>query len=145
MAILELLNFFHFIGLALGVGGATIASIISSKAEKDNDIRNAYNKLMPSIAKTIWAGILLLIISGILLPYYLPWKLNTNLLILKHILVLWIIVFGIFIAISSSKIKNLAPKEKSSEKFLKTKKIIKRLSFFNLLLWYLVSLLSVFI
>jgi len=35
---LELFNFLHFVGLAFGLGGATIATIISLKANKDKEI-----------------------------------------------------------------------------------------------------------
>ena len=38
MAWLEIFNFLHFVGLAFGLGGATIASIISAKADKDIEL-----------------------------------------------------------------------------------------------------------
>ena len=37
--LLEIFNFIHFLGLAFGLGGATIAAVISSKAMKDKNIR----------------------------------------------------------------------------------------------------------
>ncbi len=147
MAALELWNFVHFVGLAFGVGGATIANIISAKADKDKDIAKAYGKIMPSIVKVIWLGMLLLIISGIALPFYVKWTLNKQMLIIKHILVVWIIIFGVIMGFSSKRMMVHAPagKEKPSEKFLRIKKLVKGIGLINLILWYLVTLLSVFV
>jgi len=147
MVALELFNFLHFLGLAFGLGGATIAAVISSKAEKDKDIGKAYGKIMHSIVKFIWLGMLLLIISGIALPFFVKWPLNKQLLIVKHVLVVWIIIIGVIIGIKSKKIGNLTPvlKEKPSLKFLKTKRQMKALSIINLILWYAVTLMSAFV
>lgn len=125
---LELINFFHFIGLAFGLGGATIATIISIKASKDKEIQKIIGKLMSPIVKLIWIGMFLLIITGIALPFYVKWQMNTSLLIIKHIFVAWIIVIGIMIGIMSKRRKNP-----------------KILSIINLILWYLVTLLSAFV
>lgn len=147
MVALEIFNFLHFLGLAFGLGGATIASVISRKAEKDTDVGKASAKIMPSIVKFIWIGMLLLIISGIALPFFISWPLNTKMLIIKHVLVAWIVVIGIVIGTRMRKLKNLAPvlREKPSSKFIKTQKQMKFFSTINLILWYLVTLLSVFV
>lgn len=147
MVTLEIWNFVHFVGLALGVGGATIASIISAKSEKDKDVGKAYGKIMPMIVKVIWLGMLLLIISGIALPFYVKWTLNKQMLVVKHILVVWIIIFGVMMGFSSKKMMTHSPvgKEKPSEIFLRNKKLVKGLGIINLILWYLVTLLSVFV
>ncbi|MEK6859749.1 MAG: hypothetical protein AABX54_02940 [Nanoarchaeota archaeon] len=128
MVMLELINFFHFIGLSFGIGGATIATILSIKASKDKEIQKIQGKIMSPIVKLIWIGIFLLIVTGIALPFYVKWPLNTPLLIIKHIFVAWIIIIGIMIEIISKRRKNP-----------------KILSIINLILWYLVTLLSVFI
>ncbi len=127
MVMLELFNFLHFIGLAFGLGGATIAAIISSKAAKDKQVAKVINKILPSVAKLIWTGLVLLIISGIALPFYIQWPLDKQLLIIKHILVFWIVVIGIIIGIR-----------------IKRKKNVKGLSIINLILWYGVTLMSCF-
>jgi len=128
MAWLEIFNFLHFLGLAFGLGGATIAAIISSKARVHREIRNAMTKLMPSISRLIGFGLFLLIVSGIALPFFITWPLNKNLLILKHILVAWILVIGIWIGIRTKKSKD-----------------IRGLIKINLILWYAVTLLSAFV
>lgn len=147
MVALELFNFLHFVGLAFGLGGATIAAVISSKAEKDKDVDKAFMKIMPSTVKLIWAGLILLIISGIALPFFVKWPLNKQLLIIKHVLVAWIVIIGVVIGFKSKKMTNLAPvlKEKPSALFLRAKKQVKALSIINLVLWYAVTLMSEFV
>ena len=128
MVWLEIFNFMHFVGLAFGLGGATIAAIISSKAMKDKDIGKVAGKIMLPIVKLIWAGLILLIISGIALSLLVKWPLNKNLLIIKHVLVAWIVIIGIIIG-----------------RRMKNKKDIKGLSIINLILWYAVTLMSAFV
>lgn len=141
MALLEIFNFLHFLGLAFGLGGATIATIIMAKAGKDKDIAKAAGKIMPSIVKLIWLGMLLLIVSGIFITLLVTWPLNRNLLIVKHVLVAWIIVIGVIMGFMMKKAhkienKNLLPS---------LRKRMKILSSINLILWYLVTLLSAFV
>lgn len=144
---LDILNFLHFVGLAFGLGGATIMAIISIKAEKYKEVALAMKYIGSAIIKFIWVGLILLIISGIALPFFIEWPLDKNTLLIKHVLVVWIVIIGFLLWFSSKKMNRLAPKEKEnpSEKFLKTKRLIKFFSMINLILWYLVTLLSVFI
>ena len=147
MVMLELFNFLHFVGLAFGLGGATIASIISAKAEKDKELGKVVMKIMPSIIKLIWLGIALLIISGIGLSFFVKWPLNKQLLLVKHVLVVWIVIIGVIIGFKFKKIKNLTPilKEKPSPQFLRAKKQVKILSIINLILWYAITLMAAFV
>jgi len=128
MALLEISNFIHFLGLAFGLGGATIAAIISAKAEKDKDVRKAIGKILPSVVKLIWVGIIFLIISGVALIFLVRWPLNKNLLIIKLVLVAWIVIIGIIIGKRARK-----------------RKSIKGLSIINLILWYVITLISTFV
>ena len=147
MVYLEFFNFLHFVGLAFGLGGATIATIISIKSEKYKEVALAMNKIIPSISKLIMFGLVLLIISGIALPFFITWPLNSTNLIIKHILVVFIVIFGITMGTKSKKIMKLMPKpnEKPSLIFIKTKRQVKTLSIINLILWYAVTLLSAFV
>ena len=144
---LEILNFLHFTGLAFGLGGATIMAVISSKAEKYREIAIAMRQIRSSIVKIIWVGLILLIISGIALPFFIEWPLDKNMLLVKHVLVVWIVIIGSFLGFSSRKMNRLAPKEKEkpSLRFLKVKGQIRAFSIINLILWYLVTFLSVFV
>ena len=127
---LELFNFLHFVGLAFGLGGATIATIISLKANKDKEIVNVLGKILPSIVNLIWLGLIFLVVSGIALPFFIKWPLNKEMLFIKHILVIFIVIFGIAIGIFSRK------------KAMKETKIF---SIINLILWYLITFLSAFV
>jgi len=128
MVWLEIFNFLHFVGLAFGLGGATIAAIVSSKAKKDKDVSMAIGKIMPSIVKLIWVGLLLLIVSGVALIFFVKWPLNKNMLIIKHVLVAFIVIIGIAIGVNTRKHKD-----------------IRLLSKINLVLWYLITLLATFV
>lgn len=130
MVWLDLLNFLHFVGLAFGLGGATIMTIISIKAEKNKEVAIAMRYIGPAIVKLIWTGLILLIISGIALPFLVGWPLNRDMLLIKHILVAFIVIIGVIIGVSSKK---------------RAKKHIKFFSMINLILWYIVTLLSVFV
>ena len=128
MVALEIFNFLHFLGLAFGLGGVTIAAVIISKAGKDKDIGKVMGKIMPSIIKFVWVGIVLLVVSGIALPFYISWPLNKQLLIIKHVLVAWIVIIGVVIGIRNKK-----------------RKPIKALCNINLVLWYAITLMSAFV
>lgn len=128
MVLLEIFNFIHFLGLAFGLGGATIAAIISAKAEKDKDVRKAIGKILPSVVKLIWVGIIFLIISGVALIFLVRWPLNKQLLTIKHVLVAWIVIIGVVIGKRARK-----------------RKSIKGLSIINLILWYAITLMSAFV
>ncbi len=144
MVMLEVFKVLHFLGIAFGLGGATLAAIISRKAEKDKDIGKAFMKIIPSISKLIWLGLILLIISGIGLIKYVKWPLDTQLLILKHALVLWIVIFGIIIGFKAKKMKKMAELKKQEE-IAKAKKQMRIFSIINLILWYAVTILSAFV
>src|SRR3989344_6691636 len=150
--LLEIFNFIHFVGLALGLGGATIAFLISRKADKNPEISLAISKIMPSVSKLIFAGLILLVVSGIALPFYVKWPLNKNLLIIKHVLVAWIFIIGIILGINMKKLNKYAPKakekpsslgkrsrtplyEEAMPEFLRAKKKIKILGTINFFLW----------
>ena len=145
MDLLPLFQFMHYLGIAYGVGGATIAKIITTKADKNQELVPATMKILPSISKLIWLGLILLAISGVALIYLVKWPINRQLLLVKHVLVLWILIFGILISAKGSKLMKLIPKakEKPSLEFLKTKKQMKVFSTINLILWYLVTIISV--
>ncbi len=147
MVMLEISNFIHFVGLSFGVGGATIAAIISMKAERNPEITPAIMKIMPAISKVIWTGLMLLIISGFMVTAYVTWPIDKQMLLIKHVLVVWIVLIGIFLGKTSRKMGVHAPKgkDKPSPKFLKLKKQMKAFSMINLILWYLVVLISAFV
>jgi len=147
MAWLEIFSLLHFVGLAWGLGGATAAAIISAKAEKNPEISLAVMKIIPSMSKLIWLGLILLILSGIGMSFLIEWPVNKQMLLVKHVLVAWIVIIGIIIGINAKRMHALTPKpkEKPSAQFLAAKKLLKAFSIINLILWYAVAIMSVFL
>jgi len=147
MVLFNLISFLHFIGLAFGLGGVTCVTIISLKAEKDKENGRKLASVIPAISKLIWLGLFLLIFSGIYLTSYLEESLNIQMLLIKHILVVWIVIFGVLIMVNSKKAMRLAPKqgEKPIHKYLVAKRFAKVFSRMNLVLWYLTALISFWI
>ena len=80
---------------------------IQQKQKTRRKISKIMMKIMPSIVKFIWIGMLLLIISGIALPFFITWQLNTKMLIVKHVLVAWIVVIGVVIGTRMKKMIQL--------------------------------------
>ncbi|MBI2046631.1 DUF2269 family protein [Candidatus Pacearchaeota archaeon] len=147
MAWLEIFSLLHFIGLAWGLGGATAAAIISAKAEKNPEISPAVMKIIPAMSELIWLGLILLILSGIGMSFLIEWPVNKQMLLVKHVLVAWIVIIGVIIGINAKRMHALAPKpkEKPSAQFLAAKKLLKAFSIINLILWYVVAVMSAFL
>ena len=122
-------------------------AIIFSKAEKYQEVAVSLRRISPPIIKLIWFGLILLIISGIALPYYITWPLDKQMLLIKHTLVAWVVIIGFILGFTSRKINLLAPKpkEKPSFKFIKMKKLMKIFSMINLILWYIITFISSFV
>jgi hypothetical protein len=130
MVLLETMNFLHFLGTAWGVGGATLAAILSAKLKKPSQAP-LLKEVMPVISKLILFGLLLVCASGIGLIFIVTWPMNIAMLIIKHVTVGALIVNMIFMKISQ--------KRKKSKKARKVSGII------GLLLWYVIIVLSVIV
>ena len=143
--LLEIAQFIHYVGLVLGAGGATIAMFISMKAEKGQQLVPAVMKIMPSISKLIWAGIILLALSGIVLAKLVPWPINQTIFSVTIFFVALLVINGAILSFYfMKKMSRLAPKgEAPSQQFLKTKKMTKISSTIGLVLWYVIIGLSV--
>ena len=134
-------NLSHEIGIALGVGGATIAFILSRKAEKEPKSAPVLGKAINLISKFIFIGLLLLVVSGIGLMFTVSWPMNRQLLIAKHVLVVLIFLNGIYLSRTSKRVEQL----KGTSKFDEVKRRMKKIGAFNLFLWYAVTVISVVI
>lgn len=135
----------HFIGLAWGVGGATVAAILMRRSEKDPEAAPHLTKLMPAISKLIWIAIILLVISGIGIVNLVYWPIDTTMLAVKHVVVLILILNGLHLTFRvMPKMERLVPKgEKPSADFLKARKNAKVGAITGLVLWYIILVLSV--
>ena len=142
----EIVRILHDIATAWGVGGVTIAFLLLLKGDRDKELAPIIrNKLMPLISKVIMIGLLLLIVSGIGLLYLTPWPLGDFYLI-KHIFVVALLCVGISMGAYVMPRRNkLAPTPGNppSKEFLKFKRLARALHLVNLILWYVITVLSV--
>ncbi len=140
----------HSLGIAWGLGGATIAYIGMRTGQKDPQFGQAWAKFMPTISKIIWVALISLMVSGVGLLVLHPPSVAYSAAMwgIKHVVVYFIIAAGILITfVLGPKIKRLAPQDgaKPSPEFLKVRKIVQLLGLINLVCWYVVVALSVFI
>ncbi len=140
----------HSLGIAWGLGGATIAYLGMKKGQKDPQFGQAWAKFMPTISKIIWISLILLMSSGVGLLVLRPPTVTYSAAMwgIKHVMVYYIIVAGALITfVLGPKIKKLAPQEgaRPSPEFLKVRNIVQLLGLINLICWYVVVVLSVFI
>ena len=102
------LIFIHLIGLAIGVGAATVKLVLLIKCKSDYNFVPAFVKIAKLITKLIITGLILLTLSGIgwiLLGYSF-----SSLLVVKLILVVAIWILGPIIDnVVEPKFKKLAP------------------------------------
>lgn len=144
---LQILRLLHAIGIAWGVGGATINSILIMKDEKNPELAPHIMKIMPSIVKMIWAAIIILIISGVFLVPLITWPIDKTMLSVKHLVVILLVLSGLNLNFRVlPKMKKLAPTDgQPSPEFLKIKKTLKISGIVGLVLWYTIMVLSVLI
>ena len=123
--------------------------IITIKALKNPAMAPHFMGLIKTIAKLIWAGIILLIISGIAYPYVMPsyWSYEySTVMMVKHVFVVLLIILTIaMLFVIVPKIVKIAPKEgeKPSKKFMTTKNYQRIVGLIIIILWYLIIILSV--
>jgi len=138
-------RFLHFIGLVFGVGGVTSMFIINKKIEKNPELQKLAPDIMKTLTIMIWIGIISLFVSGIGLQLALDELINKNMLIFKHILVVLIVVNGVYLSISAKKMMKLSKTNEAKSKITKLKNKMSFIGTLNLILWYLVLLISVFV
>ncbi len=143
--IFVLSRFLHFIGLVFGVGGVTSMFIINKKIEKNPELQKLAPDIMKTLTIMIWIGIISLLVSGIGLQLALGGVINKNMLIFKHALVVLIVVNGIYLGISAKKIEKLYKTNEAKSKIIKLKDKMSIIGTLNLILWYLVLLISIFV
>lgn len=103
-----LLTIVHFIGLALGVGAASVKVVLLLKCKSDSAMVPVYLKVVRPITKVLITGIILLTLSGII------WLIDgypfSTELIIKIVLVALIWILGPIIDnVAEPKFKQLAP------------------------------------
>ncbi len=134
----------HLIGLALGLGSATIKLMLVFRCNSNLDFYPIYSQISKAITKLIISGTLLLTLSGITW-IILGYPINT-ILIIKMILVVFIWLLGPFIdnVIEPNLAKFApAPGYPASSDF---KQIFKQYKFYEItatLLMYIITVMGV--
>ncbi len=135
----DVLQFLHMTGMALGAGGATVAMVLSMKAEKDGTLKPALMMVMPLISKVIGAGLIIVVLSGFGFSALAP-KVATNPnLPLKIGLTALLVATGLLINFRlMPDMQKLAPKPGSapSKEFGTAYGRIKIAASTGLVLWY---------
>src|SRR3989344_3032840 len=139
----------HVIGVALGVGGASLSDLLFFRSIKDKVISKDEFESLMTASKIIWVGLFILILSGlaIFLSIYLERGSIPMLASPKwQAKLTWVgIIFanGIFFkSVIFTKIKNLVGKELSLEN---TKSVLWYFSisgFISIFSWYSVTIIS---
>jgi hypothetical protein len=137
--------FVHIIGLAIGVGAATVKLVILIKARQDNTIVPYYLKVAKPITQLIIFGIVLLTISGIgfiIEGYPLTTQLTIKLI---FVALLWIIGPIIDNAIEPEFIKSApAIGDQPTQEFTKVHKKYLTLEILATLIFYIVIVIWIF-
>ena len=141
------LRYIHLISMAFGVGGSTLAMIISRKIDKNPEIAPIIMELIKPVSKLIRLGLILLILSGlgfmvlgskgyIYQPFFLAKMLTVSIISINAILMKFVL---------NPKLRKLIKKSgsKSSPELLKVKKYIKLSNIISLVAWYLVVAFAV--
>jgi ABC-type nickel/cobalt efflux system permease component RcnA len=147
MVLLESVFLLHNLGIAWGVGGATISAILMARADKNPESGPHIMGLMSSISKLIWAGLILLIVSGIALVPLITWPMDMTMLLVKHIAVVLLVINGLFLGFRIiPRLQKAVPMDrKPSKEFLSLKKKARSAGTIGLVLWYLILVLSVLV
>jgi putative copper export protein len=137
----------HALGLAWGVGGATVNTILVMKADKNPEIAPVVMSLVPSVAKLIWVAIMLLIVSGLGLSLELADYFDSQVLLVKHVIIAVMVVIGlVMIVVFMPKMQQMAPKGgPPSAEFLALKKKVQAMGMLNFFLWYAIFVMSFWI
>lgn len=133
--------------MALGLGGASANFIILMNARDKKEVMPiVMESSMKPLGKMIYAGLILVIIGGIgfsILGYQ-----ETNLLFVKHFLVIILLIAGsLMMFYVLPRLSKFAPKqgERPSSEFISTQKMSMPLGIISLVLWYLITGISVFL
>jgi len=139
-----ILTLTHLIGLALGIGAATVKLTLLIKCNSDYNFVHIYIKVTKPITRIIILGLILLTISG--LGWILLGTSFTSLFIIKLVFVFAIWVLGPVIdnAVEPKYEKLVpAPGEKASSEFVKIQKKLLILETIATLLFYTITIMGV--
>jgi len=139
-----ILSFSHLLGLALGVGAATVKLTMLLKCNSDYNFVPAFIKVTKLITRIIVFGLILLTLSGI--GWILQGTPFTSLFIIKLILVVLIWILGPYIDnVIEPKFKELAPMpgDSPTKEFVKMQKKYLAVEAIATMLFYVITIMGV--
>lgn len=146
----QLFGILHVIGLTWGVGASTFGIVLNIISNKKSELKSHIAEISPYLTKFIFLAMIILGISGVILQGFYEidienYYLSSPLLIIKHVLALVLIINGILLGTKlGPKMQKLAPKEgPPSKEFTKAKKNLMIIGFINVILWYIIVILSI--
>lgn len=132
------------IGIALGVGGASVKFVLFMKSYRNNEFTPTYAMVAGPIAPLIPLGLVLLTVSGI--GFFLIGYPEGSSLLVKHILVVALWIVGILIdKVYEPKYLTLAPKAGGTPtpEFLQIRKRLMPLETVGTILFYAIVIIGV--
>ena len=142
-----IIRYIHLIAMAFGLGGATVAMILSRMAEKNPELAPIIMKVIQSVSKLIWLGLILLILSGFAFSFVGSSSSSSpQIFNLKMITVAILLINGLLMNfVLNPRFQELVPRggEKPSPEFLKVKKYLKISGLLSFVFWYVLVALAV--
>ncbi|MFW9965391.1 MAG: hypothetical protein ACFFCX_17595 [Candidatus Sifarchaeia archaeon] len=144
MDLWQIITLVHIIGIALGVGGASIKLVLFMKSYYNKNFTPAYTVVAEPISQLIFLGMILLTVSGI--GYALVGYPEGSSLLVKHVLVVLLWVVGPLISkVYGPRFITLAPKpsESPTSEFLQVRKQLLVLEVLGTVCFYAVSIIGI--
>jgi len=124
---------FHLIGVAFGLGGATVSDVLFLKSLKDEKITPTEKSLLEGASLVIWIGIAILLVSGAVM-FWLNWDvLSQQSRMQAHVsIALVIILNGLFLNFFiSPKISYWSQEKEKNKKFVPEYRSIRKTAFMS--------------
>lgn len=148
--VLQLFQILHLVGLTWGVGVATFGLLLNLISKRNPEIAPHVSKIMPYVAPFIFIALIILGVTGILRQVFFAingvnYYVTSPLIIVKQIVVGLLVANGILLAAKlAPKLQSLAPKGgPPSVEFVQARKTVMLSSYLNVIMWYVIVVLSV--
>ena len=142
MNLYELALAVHILGVALGLGGATVSDVLFIKSLKDEEITPKEKSFLDGASSVIWVGIGILLLSGAVM-FWLNWDvLSQQPRMLAHVSIAAVIIInGLWVNFSIfPKITRWSQIKERNQKFVPEYRRIRKIAFIggaiSLTSWY---------
>lgn len=131
MNVYELALVVHLLGVALGLGAATVADVLFVKSLKDEKITDTEKGLLDGASLVIWIGIGIMLLSGGVM-FWLNWNvLSQQARMLAHVSIAAVIIAnGLYLNFSvAPKLAHWSQEKEGDKKFVPEYRKIRKLGF----------------